>query len=284
MKSLKITIAVIIVALLVSIKVFFKKSCPDNYVFYSSEGIQVCVAKYEMKKGSGDKAVSQAAGKPWMDITHQEAILACQKNGEGYDLIDNHTWTLLARDIASNKVNWDKENPYNGSLNIGHSDAIPDEALEASIKDEESCYLKKERCDLAHWKLQRRTHQLSSGEVIWDFAGNAAEWIKDTNEKKQIEAPQKYVSLVDVKDQRYQNFGPKEQCETPQVEFNYCGLGYYWTHDVGRNGIGRSGYWKHKAPFMTGIFSLGVDVILEKRYDFMGFRCVYHPAQNRTHF
>ena len=284
MKSLKIIIVIIIVSLLVSIKFFFKKTCPDNDVFYSSHDVQVCVAKFEMKRSESSKAVSKASGKPWMDVTHQEAIDACKKNGEGFDLIDNKTWTLIARDIASNKVNWDKENPYHGSLNIGHSDGIPDEALDASIDDENSCYLKKEKCNLSRWNLQRRTHKLSSGEVIWDFAGNAAEWIKDTNEKKQIEAPQTYVSFTDFKDSRYMDFGPDKQCETPQVEFNYCGLGYYWTHDVGRNGIGRSGFWKHKAPFMTGIFSLGVDVILEKRYNFMGFRCVYNPAQNRTHF
>ena len=30
-------------------------------------------------------------------------------------------------------------------------------------------------------KEQRRTHFLSNGDVIWDLAGNAGEWIKDNH-------------------------------------------------------------------------------------------------------
>lgn len=259
---------------------YAQSACPANYVVFKN----ICVAKYEMKKNKDKKASSEAKNRPWVEINQKEALKACQDLGHGYDLISNAQWTEIARDISHTQSNWNTGVPFKGTLNIGHSDGVPDRALEASSNDDEACYLTGQSCSSLKWNLEKRTHKLSNGETIWDFSGNVAEWVKDINDKKQIEAPQMYVSLVDFKDVRYASFGPDQKCETPQIEYSYCGLGYYWTHDVKRNGIGRSGFWKHKSPFMTGIFSLGVDVFIDKRYPFMGFRCVYTPAQNRTHF
>lgn len=252
-----------------------KKKCPLNYLALKTTDGQFCIAKYEMKKGQNGEAVSRPNQTPWMNITHDEAISACKKNGKGYDLVSNHLWTLVARDIADTKINWSTRIPYSGALNIGHADTEPDRALAASFNDNLSCFETNQNCSLAVWDLQRRTHTLSNGEIIWDFAGNAAEWIKDLNDKKQIEAPQGYISNIDPFDQRYSSFGPTKKCLTNNVENYYCGLGYYWTHDVHKNAMGRSGFWKHKSAFMAGIFSLGVDVRSYRRYEFMGFRCIY---------
>lgn len=64
-----------------------------------------------------------------------------------------------------------------GSLNKGHSDGVPGEVLAASTDDSEACSGTEQSCDDQTWNAQRRTHALSNGEVIWDFAGNAWEWV-----------------------------------------------------------------------------------------------------------
>ncbi len=249
--------------------------CPDNYLLLPNENI--CVAKYEMKKGPDNKALSLPEGLPWNDLNHQEAILACKNNGPEYDLISNDEWTAIARNIADVPSNWNTKKPFHGKLNIGHSDGVPDRFLETSADDHNACYLTGQECSSTIWNQEKRTHVLSSGEVIWDFAGNLAEWIKEINDKKQINAPQGYIGTIDPNDSRYQKFGPLKKCESDSSGQYDCGLGFYWTNDVQKNGMGRSGFWKHNSPFMSGIFSLGVDVDINRKYNFMGFRCVYHP-------
>src|SRR5690606_11420113 len=43
--------------------------------------------------------------------------------------------------------------------------------------DSDACFGTEQACDDQTWHAQRRTHSLSNGEVIWDFAGNAWEWV-----------------------------------------------------------------------------------------------------------
>ncbi len=147
------------------------------------------VAKYEMKKETvnvngiaSDRAVSRAAGLPW-DTSRAQAHTACQMLGEGYKLISNAQWQAIAREIEGNNLNnWSKtlisEKDY---INYGHSDNNPPQTLEAGV-DQNPCIgtLNNHCTDNTKSDFsQKRTHTLKSGGIIWDFAGNADEWVSE---------------------------------------------------------------------------------------------------------
>ena len=70
-------------------------------------------------------------------------------------------------------------------LSRGHSDDVPFNALEASSDDTQGCFGtgQENTCDDAG-RSQKRTHIVNNhgkDEVIWDMAGNVAEWVSDHN-------------------------------------------------------------------------------------------------------
>ncbi|MBI4404047.1 MAG: hypothetical protein HY537_07795, partial [Deltaproteobacteria bacterium] len=185
--------------------------CPANYVLVRGS-VEVgapsdfCIAKYEMKiqgKDEGDQllvrgprydsawvAESRATGTPWVRITRDNAILECQSLGIGYDLMTNGQWQATARDIelaqneAGDYLNWS-----NGSIeganaiNRGHSDGSPQNSLAAGTDNNPCAGTGNAGCGSnSHVNFnQKRTHTLSTGDVIWDLAGNVMEWVKDNN-------------------------------------------------------------------------------------------------------
>ena len=156
--------------------------CPSGYVQvpamapYTTQDF--CVAKYEMKNVGG-VATSQAAGTPWVNIDRNNARTQCSNLGTGYSLITNAQWQTIARNITEVAANWSGKAVGSGALNRGHSDNSPASALQASADDTEACFGTDQTCSNTVWHDQRRTHVLSNGEVIWDFAGNVWEWVYD---------------------------------------------------------------------------------------------------------
>ena len=161
--------------------------CPTNFVAVPAlTGYTVnsfCVMKYEAKKDGSDNAISQASGRPYVDINRTDSITACQNMGSGYDLMTNDEWQTLARNIELVPSNWSTNNVGTGSLNQGHSsdDTLFFGDLAASSDDNKACEGTGQTCDSKTWNSQRRTHTLSNGEVIWDVSGNVQERVKDDN-------------------------------------------------------------------------------------------------------
>ncbi|MCB0414769.1 MAG: hypothetical protein KDD50_10575, partial [Bdellovibrionales bacterium] len=136
--------------------------------------------------------VAKVAGRPWRNISRNEALAECQSLGAGYDLITNDEWQTIARNIELVHGNW-SENKVGGvsagnggtdsnELNRGHADDAPNEPLSANANDVLGCDGTGQTCNggtLGDWSLEKRTHKLSNGEVIWDLAGNIWEWVKD---------------------------------------------------------------------------------------------------------
>src|SRR5688572_19136559 len=83
--------------------------CPANYVFVPQNCAynagEFCIAKYEMKNGSGI-ARSEAAGDPWGTLTTEQAKAACAANGARYHLVTNDEWMATARAIEATPANW----------------------------------------------------------------------------------------------------------------------------------------------------------------------------------
>jgi hypothetical protein len=144
--------------------------------------------KFEAKDVNG-VATSTTIGTPWANITPVDARSKCQSLGPGFALISNAQWQAIARNIETvrdgqgNYLNWS-----NGSIsesnfiNMGHSDNFPNTLLAAG-DDSDPCFLTQNpNCNQKSNSqfAQKRVHTLSNGEVIWDFSGNASEWVNDS--------------------------------------------------------------------------------------------------------
>jgi hypothetical protein len=137
-------------------------------------------------------------------------------NGTGaYQLITNAQWQTLAANITATSANWSGGSVGSGGLNRGHTDSMhsdPNQGTSAGLSFNGTVVLGAASVDLSTtpWTWlnspnaaaefaagyrgtgntsgqamgsgleQRRTHYLSSGDVIWDVAGNVWEWVRYT--------------------------------------------------------------------------------------------------------
>ena len=267
-------------------KVMKALSCPQGMVMvpaykgYTSSAF--CVAKYEMKKSEQGRALSSPKGVPWVRIDRIEAQKKCQEKGKGFDLISNDEWQTLARDIESVSFNWAKgERGHLKGISRGHSDGIPDQALEASPDDHQGCLGTQQYCTSKIWHSQRRTHKLSNGEIIWDLAGNVWEWVKDNNSHKYGEDAYLWQLTLKTHSQKYrleegpkrsakEQFGPEGRYRFPQKDGGGLGFG---TFSSRAGAIRRGGDWDNAAQ--TGIFSVNLNRSPRGDNPVTGFRCVY---------
>ena len=158
-----------------------------------------CVMKYEAKCSVADgktcveathSPLSQASNTPWVNIDQQDSITECASLGKGYHLITNDEWMTIASNIAGQNSNWSSGTVGTGSLYRGHSDDSPTVACPADANDANAYVEDDAGTDCTAYPnngteddeaTQRRTHTLSNGQVIWDLAGNAREWVSYFN-------------------------------------------------------------------------------------------------------
>lgn len=102
-------------------------------------------------------------GAPWVEVTYHDARAACERAGT--KLLTETQSLAIAHNIAQQDINWSGGKVGEGSVYQG---------------------LHKGSVSTAHgpnWEPndadERRWHQLSNGERIYDFAGNAFTWIFD---------------------------------------------------------------------------------------------------------
>lgn len=157
-------------------------NCPVNYVLIVPNPTLgtsfFCIAKFEMKDDGAGNAVSRAAGAPWVSISRATASTKCQ--AQGARLPFNTEWQAIARDIENTASNWTSGTVGTGGINRGHSDNAPANVI--ALTDETDAYNGTGNTAAQAYGSggeQGRKHFLSNGGVIWDFAGNAAEWVLD---------------------------------------------------------------------------------------------------------
>ncbi len=250
--------------------------CPAGYIpipYNNAVGTtsDFCVAKYEMKNLSGI-ATSQIAGIPWVSITHADAVSECSNLGTGYHLINNAEWMTIARNIEITVGNWS-----GGVLNTGHSDNDPSNTLVAST-DDDGCFGTGQTCSDVVWDKQRRTHALSNGEVIWDFAGNAWEWVNwyiPTDRAASGNAAYLENNLQTATASMLDDSFKSLDTSLRSIH----GIGTYWPGTNGDSGgrAVRGGHYYDYGEATVGVYGLNLGYSSSSTRVYGGFRCAYSP-------
>ena len=149
-------------------------ACPTGFIAVPGDArfntTDFCVGKYEAKNVGG-KAVSQADGEPWLNISQTDAMAAASAACTGCSLINEAQWLTIAHNVTGVSSNWSGGSVGNGYIYRGHTDNVPAAALAAST-DDTNGYVNTGQTS----GDQRRTLRLNDGEVIWDFSGNLREF------------------------------------------------------------------------------------------------------------
>lgn len=155
-------------------------TCPSGYVLVPADTNlstdEFCVAIYEMRNVGG-VPTSQAAATPWINVSKNTSVTACQSLGAGYDLISNSQWQSLSRNIAGVGTNWSTGTAGQGYMNIGNADNSGNYTLcnSTDIYVDQNCA----GIAAAGNFIYKRTHALSNSNVVWDLGGNNYELVKD---------------------------------------------------------------------------------------------------------
>jgi len=136
------------------------------------------VQKYEAKN-VGDVAVSTPNGWPWVSVTQVAAKAYCEALGQGYHLVTPREALTISRNIENNAWNWTGGSVGSGGLWRGHTDNSPANSLEADVTGDpdDDPYMGTGNTTPS---IERRVHQLSSGQYLWDWSGNVWEWVDMT--------------------------------------------------------------------------------------------------------
>lgn len=120
-------------------------------------------AKYLSSRGAGGIAQSTEDGKPWVEISYHEARRTCAD--AGYDPLFETRALAIAYDISQQDINWTGGKVGEGKIFQGIHKGNVGEAQPATYESDNV--------------EERRWHQLSNGERIYDFSGNVFTWIFD---------------------------------------------------------------------------------------------------------
>jgi len=245
--------------------------CPTGFILVPGNAVlgtttDFCVMKYEAKNVSG-VATSQADGAPWVSINQTDAIAECSDIGAHLCTV-NEVQTIN-RNIEAQGANWNSTVVGTGSLWKGHEDNSPANALVASSND--SDYYS--GTGDSGTSLQRRTHTLSNGNVIWDWSGNVWEWMYGEGAGGTIGSDPAWYSTggwiewnnTQLDSPERGKLGPSYSGWTADN-----GIGRYYG-GVGTNAFRRGGSWSLGAD--AGVFALDLHNAPSGSYAGIGLRC-----------
>lgn len=226
------------------------------------------VQKYEAKNVSS-LPTSQPAGSPWTSITQTGAKNRCEALGAGYHLLTMPEAQTISRNIENNAWNWTGGAVGSGGLWRGHTDGDPNasQVADTTGDPDDDPYVGTGNTTPS---IERRVHQLSSGQYLWDWSGNLFEWVDMTCTAGAGSGYWYSSAWVEWSDTNLSDY--------EKVRAGPAGA-YTSTHNTGKyygctstgNAVLRGGYWANGAN--AGVFAFGAynDPLLV--YDAFGFRC-----------
>lgn len=121
------------------------------------------VGQYLCAKGPLDTLQVNTLAAPWVRINYNEARQACA--GAGMALITELQVLAIAHDIAQQAINWTGGAVGEGNVYQGlHKGTVAQAQRGDFVSDDGD---------------ERRWHQLSNGQRVYDFAGNVYSWVFD---------------------------------------------------------------------------------------------------------
>lgn len=263
--------------------------CPANWIWVEGNSElstnDFCVMKFEAKNNS-TVATSMSSSTPWVSINQPTAQTKCSSLGTGFTLISNLEWMTIARSIENTSSNWSGSCVGCGMINRGHTDSAPGSIL--AVADVGDSYIgtgnNSGEAAGSGWE-QKRTHTLSNGEVIWDFAVNATEWVDWIINSNTDKA---YVSGDGTVVNAYREFSmlnmaignglPMEtrQWQPDNPSFNSAqAMGQYYSGTTAPSGAVRGGAFNMGSQ--AGIYFLILNFLSSATSASTSFRCVYQP-------
>jgi formylglycine-generating enzyme required for sulfatase activity len=201
------------------------------------------VGKYATAEGAAGLLIITAEHAPWVEINFEEAKDAAAR--AGYNLITETQALAIAHDIVNQDINWTGGKVGEGKVYMGLHKGNVSEGQPGSYESDDA--------------EERRWHQLSNGERIYDFAGNVFTWVFDD-----VQGDGNGLSGKVAEDSPSLATAPFPSMEK--------GMG--WRPDGARDWSGdaliRGGCWDSGSH--AGVFRLSDDWP-GYRYDSVGFRC-----------
>lgn len=108
-------------------------------------------------------ATQRPDGTPWVEVNYHDARAAAER--AGLALITETQWIAIAHNIAQQPINWTGGAVGEGKLFQGMRNGNVDGAQPHSYEPEDAD--------------ERRWHELSNGERIYDMAGHVFSWVFD---------------------------------------------------------------------------------------------------------
>lgn len=248
--------------------------CPANYVHVPNGESSFCIAKYEMRNEDG-VAVSKPESTPWVSISQNQAKTECDELGEKYGLITNEQWIVTAHNIELQDQNWTSGTAYQGKLISGHSDNSPTATLCDSLIENvgpSSCSALDDASP-----TQKRIFTLSTGETIWDFGGNAQEWVDyyvtPADKASPSTAWQEFSAITPNEVMTEDVWLPNDL----DINHTTSNIGRYLAGPATSGGAARRGGTSY-VPDSAGIYTLDLTQTASTPFSGnTGFRCVYNP-------
>jgi len=263
-------------------------SCEATKTGWVNTGLGFYVMKYEARiKGSsnGNQTYStsfvpesRASGTPWVNITHPQAIDECQSLGAGYHLITTAEWVAIARNLASNPLNWSTGVVGSGVLSRGYSASTtyasdgftntgvaPYTGLGYEYNVGANTVGPTGVFDL------KRIHIFLNGNAVWDFSGNVSEWNSEICNQGAGVGNWYNTLWVEWDDSNLADYERPMAGPNP-LYTSIHNAGRYYGCTANGNGLRRSGDWS--SGTYAGIFDIGINRPTSFSSSYYGFRCV----------
>jgi hypothetical protein len=121
------------------------------------------VARYLASRGRRARVQVDAGAAPWVNVCYYQARRVCERSG--VRLLTELQALAIAHDLAGQAANWS-----GGAVGAG---ALFQGLHKGRFRSPQPAYVEPRD------PLERRWHVLSTGERIYDFAGNAFSWVAD---------------------------------------------------------------------------------------------------------